>query len=348
MEDKWGTTTRMKKSMNPDDDFVLHGQSASFWEKPSYLSNSEVTGGSRRVASHTVFNPDNYRDKSEVNMFRHNRVGRFRTTRSASPSSSMRRSMRSNMGQSKSELRFDSKPKPYMQSEWYTEPVHFPATSLEKVRHSRTAGELGSLLAIQGPNHDAITRKVRATQELENYPLTRHDFLSLRYFPVTLGSSVDESTGEIRPPSFLDSKMSRSQSALGTRSHHSKFADETFDSTKHLDSLYLMSQEAPTTASAVGSVVSPYDTDLAVLRMQRLRIEEDRLLELKRREELERIRGPKPKWYELKNPEFHYEARKNTEMVKCEKDWDSLFCYREMLLRASKEFRTQEQPALCY
>ena len=41
---------------------------------------------------------------------------------------------------------------------------------------------------------------------------------------------------------------------------------------------------------------SPYTCELARLRMERLRIEEEHLLELKRHEELEKIRGPKPKW----------------------------------------------------
>ena len=41
---------------------------------------------------------------------------------------------------------------------------------------------------------------------------------------------------------------------------------------------------------------SPYQSELARLRMDRLRIEEEHLLEVKRQEELERIRGPSPKW----------------------------------------------------
>lgn len=44
---------------------------------------------------------------------------------------------------------------------------------------------------------------------------------------------------------------------------------------------------------------SPYVTNLATLRMDRLRIEEDRYLELKRLQELERLRAPKQHWYVL-------------------------------------------------
>ena len=47
-------------------------------------------------------------------------------------------------------------------------------------------------------------------------------------------------------------------------------------------------------AAVVGS--SPYQHELARLRMERLRIEEEHLLEVKRQEELERIRGPQAKW----------------------------------------------------
>nr|XP_033777815.1 uncharacterized protein LOC117349039 isoform X2 [Geotrypetes seraphini] len=44
--------------------------------------------------------------------------------------------------------------------------------------------------------------------------------------------------------------------------------------------------------------MSPYQQELARLRLERLRVEEELLLELKRQQELERTRGPKPKWYE--------------------------------------------------
>ncbi|XP_014346469.1 uncharacterized protein LOC106704278 [Latimeria chalumnae] len=43
--------------------------------------------------------------------------------------------------------------------------------------------------------------------------------------------------------------------------------------------------------------MSPYQQELAHLRLQRLRVEEELLLELKRQQELERTRGPKPKCF---------------------------------------------------
>lgn len=50
---------------------------------------------------------------------------------------------------------------------------------------------------------------------------------------------------------------------------------------------------------AIGSSLiemSPYQQELARLRLEQLRVEEAWLLELKRQQELERTRGPQPKW----------------------------------------------------
>ncbi|XP_038629602.1 uncharacterized protein LOC119950837 isoform X1 [Scyliorhinus canicula] len=84
--------------------------------------------------------------------------------------------------------------------------------------------------------------------------------------------------------------------------------------------------------------MSPYQQELSHLRLQRLRVEEELLLEIKRQQELERIRGPQPKWYEMKGSRFHYEAHKNNELLRNSNDWQSLFNYREDLLSASKDF----------
>ncbi|XP_060115586.1 uncharacterized protein LOC132587326 [Heteronotia binoei] len=95
---------------------------------------------------------------------------------------------------------------------------------------------------------------------------------------------------------------------------------------------------------------SPYEKELARLRLERLRVEEAWLLELKRQQELERTRGPKPKWqvhvlYEIKNSQFHYEARKNNEFLRNGPDVESVCKYRQELAAASKEFQQQPRPA---
>ncbi|XP_075045890.1 uncharacterized protein LOC142106782 [Mixophyes fleayi] len=84
---------------------------------------------------------------------------------------------------------------------------------------------------------------------------------------------------------------------------------------------------------------SPYRQELTRLRLERLRVEEELLLEIKRRQELERTRGPRPKWYEMKSPQFHYEARKNNELLKSTKDYQSIYNYRHDLSAASKDFQ---------
>uniref|UniRef100_A0A1I8FBM9 Family with sequence similarity 161, member A n=1 Tax=Macrostomum lignano TaxID=282301 RepID=A0A1I8FBM9_9PLAT len=71
----------------------------------------------------------------------------------------------------------------------------------------------------------------------------------------------------------------------------------------------LMAETAPGTVF----VSSPYSVELARLRMQRLRIEEELLLEVKRQQQqLERRHPPKRKWFELRTPQFHYEATRTT------------------------------------
>ncbi|OCT70589.1 uncharacterized protein LOC108697646 [Xenopus laevis] len=84
---------------------------------------------------------------------------------------------------------------------------------------------------------------------------------------------------------------------------------------------------------------SPYQQELARLRLERLRVEEDLLLEIKRQQELERTRGPRPKWYEMKNSQFHYEAWKNNELLKSSKEYPSIYNYRQELTAASRNFK---------
>ncbi|XP_062821849.1 uncharacterized protein LOC134294490 [Anolis carolinensis] len=93
--------------------------------------------------------------------------------------------------------------------------------------------------------------------------------------------------------------------------------------------------------SAIGNSLietSPYRQELARLRLERLGVEEAWLLELKRQQELERTRGPKPKWYEMRNSQFHYEARKNNELLRNSQEVPSVSKYRQDLVTASKEF----------
>ena len=44
----------------------------------------------------------------------------------------------------------------------------------------------------------------------------------------------------------------------------------------------------------------------------------------------------------MKSPDFHYEAHKNNELLKNEKDWQALLDYRNDLVWASKEFKNSQ------
>lgn len=82
----------------------------------------------------------------------------------------------------------------------------------------------------------------------------------------------------------------------------------------------------------ISALATPYQEDLARLRLDRLRLEEERLLRKKCIDELERIRGPKPKWYELKTPEFHREAKRNNDVLSLSGHYQEIMDYREQLL----------------
>lgn len=49
-------------------------------------------------------------------------------------------------------------------------------------------------------------------------------------------------------------------------------------------------------ASSMGMLTTPYESNIATLRRDRLRLEEERLLELKKLEEIEKLRPPREKW----------------------------------------------------
>jgi len=63
------------------------------------------------------------------------------------------------------------------------------------------------------------------------------------------------------------------------------------------DSALLWSRFAESTFKHVAGEVTSEIYGCFRLRLERLRVEEEYLLQLKREAELERIRGPKPKWW---------------------------------------------------
>ena len=87
----------------------------------------------------------------------------------------------------------------------------------------------------------------------------------------------------------------------------------------------------------ISALATPYQEELARLKLDRLQLEEERLLRKKCQEELERIRGPKPKWYELKTPEFHREAKRNNDILSLSGHYEEIMEYREQLLSSLGE-----------
>ncbi|XP_071947321.1 uncharacterized protein [Antedon mediterranea] len=202
-------------------------------------------------------------------------------------------------------------------SQWYIDPVHlkddmeFPVfeslgVSMKSVSpHSRTAGMLGTELAQHRINSGIV-----------------QDSSTRRYFLPTSQSTLRSTVS--RPPS----ENGRSRNYL------SKCAQLVTKATS--DYNYLVASQRFVDGE---EIVSPYRYELAKLRMERLRLEEDRILESKRQDELERIRGPQPKWYELKTPQFCYEAHKNNGLLKSQDEWQNLLDYRQSLIKSSKLFQ---------
>eukprot|EP00128_Syssomonas_multiformis_P008019 Colp12_sorted_trinity150504_noHs@31117 len=89
-----------------------------------------------------------------------------------------------------------------------------------------------------------------------------------------------------------------------------------------------------------------YDRGLAgdtpfSLRLEQLRLEEARLLERKRSEELERVRGPKPRWYEMRTRDFTNELERHNHVLANQPEWERTLHYTHTLMqRASPSPRS--------
>lgn len=97
-------------------------------------------------------------------------------------------------------------------------------------------------------------------------------------------------------------------------------------------SLFRDAENHMLSSRTISALATPYQEELARLRLDRLRLEEERLLKKKCVEELERIRGPKPRWYELKTPDFHREAKRNNDILSLSGHYGDIMEYRDQLL----------------
>ena len=102
-------------------------------------------------------------------------------------------------------------------------------------------------------------------------------------------------------------------------------------------SLFRQAEEGMLSSRTISAMATPYQEELARLKLERLRLEEERLLKRKCLEELEKIRGPKPRWYELKTPDFHYEAKRNNTILSLSGHYREIMEYREQLLSSLGE-----------
>ncbi|EDO41087.1 predicted protein [Nematostella vectensis] len=102
-------------------------------------------------------------------------------------------------------------------------------------------------------------------------------------------------------------------------------------------SVFRDAEEHMLSSRTLSGLSTPYRGELAQLKVKGLKLQEERLLKKKCLDELERIRGPKPRWYELKGPDFHREARKNNDLLSQSGHYDEIMQYRNTLLDALGE-----------
>lgn len=102
-------------------------------------------------------------------------------------------------------------------------------------------------------------------------------------------------------------------------------------------SIFRNAEEEMLFSRTLSGLSTPYREDLARLKIERLKLEEERMIKQKCMDELERIRGPKPRWYELKTPAFHREARKNNDVLSLSGNYNELMAYRNDLLETLGE-----------
>ncbi|XP_052086710.1 uncharacterized protein LOC127724015 [Mytilus californianus] len=349
--------TRSRQFLNPDEDFVLHGQRASYSEKPLGLRNSRLTNTTSRLSQHILDQEDNYRDRRYAESL--GDLAKSLENTSKNVDNTLRRSVtfsghhlpyslrhKTPLEEEYDKIRdrklftesFGGLPVDDGKELWYTKPVHLNrqeyflsprhgASSRSRSPH-KNSGTIGAALALQDSS--------RVNYDERNLSLSSKDSMGLKFFPVTLQASYELSD--------LDRKLEELENKPRPRTANSYV--KTSYEPDSVNSMYLLGSEAPVTRKSSPLYTSPYVSDLSSLRMERLRIEEDRYLELKRLQELERLRGPHKKWYESTGPDFHYESHKNTEMIKSEKHFDKLLQYKEDLNRSSADCRKSYE-AIC-
>ncbi|XP_076445409.1 uncharacterized protein LOC143283150 [Babylonia areolata] len=240
------------------------------------------------------------------------------------------------------------------QSEWNTSSGHHVAyddnvartTVLNKEPSATTRMMSQTMAAAKSLDNnereaERLWRTVNVDMDMAEVPLTRFtrkDLMASEYFPITMSCSGSERSSSVRrsrPRTRSPQRLAQSARMRALSSERTPVTDN-FRNMKRLEKLYLVTSEAPAIASAPPSIISPYREEIAQLRRQRLRLEEEHLQELNRLTTLERVRGPKPKWYELKDSQFHFEAGKNNELLRTQDRWNATLKSRSLELSQSQ------------
>ncbi|XP_061177625.1 uncharacterized protein LOC133186384 [Saccostrea echinata] len=310
--------SRSQTFRNPDEDFILHGQRSSYWEKPDYATNSQLTSTSERLCQQMKFIPEKYEDKRGTLRNLATKLDRV----SQELTNTFSRSVTFN----DSMVRKPSVEEIVRIDHLYDQ--EFPEAKLSQFTPSISRSDKSKFYQT-----DDYTWKER-----RDFPLATYDSLAKKYYPVTFSAMLEEeklkdqlmrSQCSSAPATGRRHAYTRAKSALqklrqsADDDRYLKYKTKKFQMIERDDAekLYSLSSNAPTIASANGMLITPYDEDIATLRWSRLRLEEERLLELKKLEEIERLRPPREKWYESTGTDFHYECHKNTELEKTEQKW---------------------------
>ena len=111
-------------------------------------------------------------------------------------------------------------------------------------------------------------------------------------------------------------------------------------------SLFRNAEDDMLSCRTLTALTSPYQYKLAKLKMDRLKLEEDRLLHKKALSELERIRGPSPQWYELKTSGFHVEAKKNNQLLASKGHYKEIMDYRHQLVQTLERSKKRKNTTI--
>jgi len=289
---------------NPGEDFVLRGGQPSYYsEMPGFLRNSMITDTTKNLTQHT-YNSERYGDDPQIR-------GKLRTL-----SRSLTR-VKGNI--TKSLLNEDA-----------TLSTR-DNTSMSQIALNEA---LRDSMNRNPPSGDLLTRsdwyaKPIHHSDAVNIPMSTDDVLASYHFPVTLGELKSlEMLEDVHGAKSENKKKKQRPQTAGSRHE-----------VRRLDNTFYLTAEAPNIKNSVIRFTSPYSDELSKLRLEKLRIEEAQYLELKRQAELELVRGPRPKWYSIKGPTFHIEAKKNNELLKNSDKWDDLLTYRERLITATKRLQ---------